>query len=154
MGEDDDEAEEEGEKVGDLLDMVSMVRSIFQLQGRSMDRRDILRNLLNLFPSNRIVSVALISTYPGLAPIIETGERERIMMENPDLMVFWPYLMNYGFSEDFREEWGARWGMGQNIWPGSGAPKLSEKLAALEEEEGEDGEDGGLWNFGKKMLGL
>ena len=150
IGLDNDDAD----RLDRLMDTISMTVNLMKLSGKSMDRRTVLKRMDKMFPNNKIVQYGIILTYSGLSRTIMSKERERIMMENPDLMVFWPYLMNYGFSEDFREEWGARWGMGQNIWPGSGAPKLSEKLAALEEEEDEDDEDGGLWNFGKEMLGL
>jgi len=95
-----------------------MVQQIYSMQGRSEDRRGILNGILEFFPSNKIVRYALITTYPALKRTIMSTEREDIMMNNPDIVVFWPFMIN-SFTQEFQEDFEERWGMGRNPWPGS-----------------------------------
>ena len=145
---------EEGDQLESLLDTIKMIQSIYDLTGRSLDRRDILRSLNDMLPGNKIIQYAIVSTYPALQHLIMSTEREEIMMANPDLMVFWPYLINYGFSDDFIEEWEERWAFGRNVFPGFKDLPLSETLAALEEDERKANETGSFLGTGIKVPGL
>jgi hypothetical protein len=141
---------EESERVDKLIETASMVQMSLEMQGVDMDRRKIYENVLRIFPNNKIVKTALLLTYPYLAKNIRNKEKEGIMMGNPDLAVFFPHLMT-SFSDDFQEDWELRWGMGQNIWPGSSdiAPSSArEELEKKVKADREKNKKGGLFGTG------
>lgn len=129
---------EESEQVDDLLEQASRLRDILRLRGRKVDRRDILLEFLRRGIGDfRVNLYAALATSDVTKRLILSDKRERLVMDNPDLAVFFSFTFRV-LDEDQKEEWFTRHGFGRGFT--AGGPPLDE-YEEMSREEAEELEE-------------
>jgi len=95
----------ESVEVDQLLDVASQVRDIIAASGVSIDRQEILKYILTAgVADQKIAATAFVSTFKTIGKQVLNTKKDELVMENPDLAVFYPFTWR-GLSDEDKEIW-------------------------------------------------
>lgn len=106
----------ESDQVDGILDGVKQLRALIELKtGKSApSMKKLLKRLIALHPGDdRLLTIAYISSFDALKPLIMDDTKRKLVMDNPDFAIFYPSVF-YDLNEDDQEAWKKRWGGNAN----------------------------------------
>jgi len=96
---------EESDQVDKLLEEASKIKEMAAVQGKSVDRRDILKAMLTSGTVDpKIAAPAYLLTYSHLSSLVKNPAADNWALSHPDLSVFYPFIFD-SLSEEQQLEW-------------------------------------------------
>lgn len=106
-------------EVDQLLEQVDQVRGFAALAGKNVSRTDILEFLMKSGTiDQKIGMIAWLDSKSALRPFVRSTARKEFVFENPDVVVFYPFVFD-ALDEEEQEDWRAKYQLRQAMIQGT-----------------------------------